>query len=160
MQRPQELRREPTHPHLELEVVRVPAHRQIAHERETDVVGGEVADVVCADLAALRVRDRYPRREEDHRAYDREQHPEDRLHAIRGGRLDLGDEERAVRANHALTIVCSVVKTRSMTSSIGGSSTQMSARRVPRAFTTPGGRSGAPRPSPPRGARPPPPATT
>src|SRR5205809_628150 len=49
MQRPQQLRRQPAHPHLELEVVRVPAHRQIAHERETDVVGGEVADVVWAD---------------------------------------------------------------------------------------------------------------
>src|SRR4029077_19198548 len=82
-------------------------------------------------------------REEDHRADDREQHPEDRLHAIRRGRLDLRDEKGAVRADHALTVVCSDVKTRSMTSSIGGSSTEISARRLPRSFTSLAVRSGA-----------------
>src|SRR5207253_8728930 len=145
MERPQQLWREAAHAHLELEVVRVPAHGEIAHERQADVVGSEVADVVGPDLSALRLRDRDPRREEDHRPDDREQHPEDRLHAVLRGSLDLRDEERAVHAAHALTTVCSAVKTRSMTSSIGGSSTAMSARRPPRSFPSLAVRSGATR---------------
>ena len=143
MQGPEQLRRQAAHPHLELEVVGVPAHCQVAHERETDVISREVADVIRADLAALRVRHRDPCSEENHRPDDREQHPEDGLHPVLRSRLDLGHQEGAICADHALTVVCSDVKTRSMTSSIGGSSTEISARRLPRSFTSLPVRSGA-----------------
>src|SRR5438132_712905 len=139
----QDVRRVAARAHDELECVRVPAGGEVAHKRQSDVVSGEVPHVISADLATLRIGHRDPRGEEDDRPDDREEHPEDRLDPVLRRRLNLRDQKRPIRADHALTVVCSDVKTRSMTSSIGGSSTEMSARRSRRSLTRRAVRSGA-----------------
>src|SRR3981081_1691709 len=132
-QRAQELRRQAALSDLELELERVPRRRQMPDDRQRDVIPGEVGRRVAADAAALRVRDGGPGREEDHGADDREEHPQHGLDAVLGRGLDLRDEQLAVDPDHAVASASgrSDAKTLSMTSSIGGSSTLMSASWSP-----------------------------
>src|SRR5688572_16429806 len=133
----QELRRETTLPDLEFELERVPGNAEVVHERQRDVVRGEVAGGVAADAASLSRGDRRPRREEDDRPDDREQHPEQRLDAVLRRSLDLRDEQLAIDPDHAVASASgrSSENTLSMTSSIGGSSTLMSASWSPSSRT-------------------------
>src|SRR5688500_2115071 len=113
---------------------------------EADEVRREVADRESTDPAALRRGDGGPRREEDDRPDDRKEHPEQRLDPVLRGLLQSRDEQRAVDAEERHRAVptssrasgwssFSPEKTRSMTSSIGGSSSERSASESPRSRT-------------------------
>src|SRR2546423_518218 len=99
------------------------------------------------DRAAIRRRDRDPRGEEDDRADDREEHPEQRLDPVRGHLLESGEQQGAIgpdQRHHVATgSSFSPEKTRSMTSSIGGSSSDRSASASPRSATRRAVRAGA-----------------
>src|SRR2546428_44307 len=135
VERAQEQRREPALAHEELELVRVPGEREVQNDRERDVVGGEIGDAERADRAAAGLRDRDPGREEDDRAQDREEDVEEELHPVLRRVLEPGDEERAVRPDHAVATGSSPLKMRSTASSMGGSSTDRSASRSLRSPT-------------------------
>src|SRR5947199_213635 len=81
-------------------------------------------------------RGRDPGREEDDRAQDREEDVEEELHPVLRRVLEPGDEERAVRPDHAVATGGSPLKMRSTASSMGGSSTDRSASRSPRSPTS------------------------
>src|SRR6185503_6851211 len=110
----------------------------MSDDGQRDVVRGEVARRVAADAAALRVRHSCPGGKEDHWPDDREEHPEHGLDPVLRGGLDLRDEQLAIDPDHAVASASgrSEVKTLSMTSSIGGSSTLMSASWSPSSRTS------------------------
>src|SRR6266850_472544 len=110
----------------------------MSHDRERDVVRGEVRRGVAADAAALCVRHGGPSGEEDDRTDDREQHPQHGLDAVLRRGLDLRHEQLPVDPDHAVASASgrSDENTLSMTSSIGGSSTLMSASWSPSSRTS------------------------
>src|SRR6185437_2249232 len=119
-----------------------------------DVVRREIARGVRPHRAALGRDDGVPGGEEDHRPHQVADEPEDHLHPILDRVLKAGQEEGAVGADHgarpgssepaAPAGIRSPLKTRSITSSIGGSSTEKSARWVWKSRTRRAAASGAP----------------
>src|SRR5438270_458070 len=95
--------------------------------------------------AALRGGYRGPGGEENHRTDDREEHPQHGLDPVLRRGLDLRDEQLPIDPDHAIASASgrSDAKTLSMTSSIGGSSTLMSASWSPSSRTSRAVRSAA-----------------
>src|SRR5258706_2458198 len=122
----QEQKRELTLLHPVLELPHVPAGGDLIDGREHEIVGGEIARPVAPEHAALRVRSGGPDREIDQRLDHHADQPDGArravLHLDRERDADVGSVEIAQEAHGG----DSVANTRSITSSIGGSSTTRS----------------------------------